>query len=178
MTDSGSNYKALHQAVVGSSKRRNWKDAVHEWEVTGLEEDPGGHGICICGQLNLVYLYTITNRVTGDELHPIGSSCIKNFDRPDLDREASLLGDLIALRKAIASGEDITLTGDYFTRAMLKYLYDEGAFDYNGQADYEFMLDMFNKKKKEDITPNQRKKIWATINWSVTPFLRSHPRLR
>ena len=54
---------------------------------------------------------------------------------------------------AVESNEFIELTSEYFTRKLLRYLYDNDAFEpnqYNGfiaYKDYQFLLDMFNKRK-------------------------------
>ena len=59
---------------------------------------------------------------------------------------------------------------------VLERLYEEGAFNskynnYNGEVDYNFMLKMFNKRNKDDITVAQRKKIAAILLNSIKPFL-------
>lgn len=35
------NLQSLKSAVISSPRHRQWQDAVAEWEVEGLEEDPG-----------------------------------------------------------------------------------------------------------------------------------------
>ena len=57
-------------------------------------------------------------------------------------------------------------------------LYEEGAFApnkynrYDGTNDYQFMLDMFNKRNKSEITEQQHRKIRGLIAYSIKPFLR------
>lgn len=169
MTNSTSNFEALRDAVVGASHCQTWSDAVEEWEVVGLEEDPSGAGICICGQLGLVKLFTIRNNDSLMELYPIGSSCINHFGRSDLNQDVALLSGLAKLRSSFQRREQITLTGDYFSRAMLEYFYNRGVFpdshwnNNDGWNDYNFLLSMFNKHQRDEITRKQLSKIYVLL---------------
>ena len=66
----------------------------------------------------------------------------------------------------------------YFSKKLLYALYEEGAFApnkynrYDGTNDYQFMLDMFNKRNKSEITEQQHRKIRGLIAYSIKPFLR------
>ena len=148
-----------------------------EWDVAGCVEDRTLSSSCICGKENLRYLFTIRNRLTGKTLFPIGSSCIEKFGRDDLNEIAAVREKLFKLLHAIDSGDFITLSPEHFSRKLLSYLYDHKAFrstDYNKhnpRLDYQFLLDMFNKRDKSSITPAQNKKISAIILSSVKPFL-------
>lgn len=79
---------------------------------------------------------------------------------------------------AIESGERIELTSKYFSKKLLLALYEEGAFapnqynGYDGKNDYQFMLDMYNKRNKSNITEQQHRKIRGLIAYSIKPFLR------
>ena len=42
----------------------------------------------------------------------------------------------------------------------------------DGTNDYQFMLDMFNKRNKSEITEQQHRKIRGLIAYSIKPFLR------
>jgi len=44
----------------------------------------------VCGHQQLRYLFTIENGRNGNVLFPIGSVCIKQFGRQDLDDEAAI----------------------------------------------------------------------------------------
>lgn len=164
-----SNFEDLRNAVIGASRHQSWSDAVDEWEVVGLEEDPNGSGICICGQLGLVKLFTIRNNESRIELYPIGSSCISHFDRSDLNQDVATLTALAKLRSSVQRHEEITLTGDYFSRTLLEYFYDQGVFPDNhwnnndGWNDYEFLLSMFNKHHRDEITKKQQRKIYVLL---------------
>lgn len=135
-------------------------------------------GQCVCGKENLRYLFTIRNRETGRSLYPIGSSCIEKFERDDLDYEVDVQMDMYRLAHSMERGERIELTSKYFSKKLLYALYEEGAFApnkynrYDGTNDYQFMLDMFNKRNKSEITEQQHRKIRGLIAYSIKPFLR------
>lgn len=179
-----SNFQALQRAVISASVSNTWSTAVTEWEITGLEEDPSMQNFCICGQPELVKLFTITNTHSGLILYPIGSKCVKLFGREDLEEQVDQLTAVFRLHAAIRAGKNIALTSDFFTKSVLDYLYDAGAFtpdqwnSGNGENDYDFLLKMFRKRKKEDITASQRAKIYMLLTHKVVPFVQSDPRLK
>ncbi len=67
-----------------------------EWEIIDCEEDESCSEMCICGKENIKYLYTIKNIYNANILFPIGSSCIKKFDRKDLREKTTLMGGTIS----------------------------------------------------------------------------------
>lgn len=180
---STASFTALVRAVVSDSVANDWDTARAEWDVTAVDEDPRSDGICVCGQLGLAILYTITNRRNGAALYPIGSTCVNQFARTELNTQVATLSGLLKLREAIRAGRRIELTSEFFTRAMLEYLYDEGAFtadDYNKgktERDFEFLLDMFNKRNKDNITAGQKKMIRGLLWYKVRPFILAHDKL-
>jgi len=162
--------------VLDNSQSNTWDAAVLEWEINDCEEDESLESSCICGKENLRYLFTISNKYNGRTLFPIGSSCIKKFDREDLNTETSIQEAMFNLLHAIQNGIFISLTAEFFSRKLLQALYQEGAFNtdynnYNGEQDYEFMLKIFNKRNKNSITSKQDKKVKAIIVNSIRPFL-------
>ncbi|WP_146114809.1 transcriptional regulator [Microbacterium sp. MYb45] len=168
------NFRRLTSAVIAASVAKDWAAAVLEWDVTELEEDPTGSGECACGQQELVLLFTITNKRNGAKLYPIGSTCVQKFGRTDLNRQVTLYSDLFRLRAAILNNTQITLTSNHFSRAMIEYLNDEGAFTpdrWDSDGGYAFMLDMFNKHKKDEFTRPQLSKITVLLNRKVIPFV-------
>lgn len=177
-------FDTLVGAVIAASKARNWSKAVGEWEVVELEEDPAARGICICGQTGLVKLFTIRNRLNSSTLYPIGSVCVNKFEQEELDRQIDLFSSLYSLRNAIRDGQAIALTSDYFTRAILEYLFVNDAFPPNhwngndGENDYEFLLKMFNKRDKDAITDPQNRKVYMLLQRKIIPFVQRDPRLR
>lgn len=172
-------YKNLIQRVIDNSEASDWESAVLEWEVFDCEEDETLLSSCVCGKEELRYLFTIQNTRNGNTLYPIGSSCIKKFERDDLNDDVSIKEQLFRLLHAIENNEYITLSSDLFSRKLLGYLYDEGAFQansYNGfdpEVDYDFLLKMFNKRDKDSISTQQHRKISAIIMSSIRPYLRS-----
>jgi len=177
-------YERLLKSVLEASEASAWQGAVLEWDVVDCIEDEYLDASCICGKENLRYLYTIRNRLNGNELYPIGSKCIKKFMRSDLDDYTSIMEQLFRLLHAIENREYITLTSDYFSRKLLAYLYEEGAFRptsynmYRPVMDYDFMLKMFNKHGPDSSA--QDRKINAIILNSIKPFLQRmlHDKIR
>lgn len=175
-------FETLKTVIEENSVAAHFYDAVHEWAVVAVEEHPDCEGECVCGQQNLLYMYTIYNSKNQKELSYIGSQCVHHFERQDLDLQVSVFSQLLALKRAIEDRNKITLTSDYFSRALLDWLFAEGAFanernGNNGEGDYAFFLKMFNKRIKADISDAQTKKIWAMLHYQVKPFIQNHPAL-
>lgn len=170
------NIETLIKTVLNKSESSIWRDAVKEWEILDCREDSYADSFCICGKENIKYLFTIRNILNGNILFPIGSSCIKKFQRKDLDEVTNLTVDRFKLLHAIENNKYISLTSEFFSRKLLKTLYEEEAFNtehnnYKGYNDYNFMLKMFNKRNKDAITSKQHSKINAVIVSSIKPYL-------
>lgn len=167
-------YQNLTQRVIDSSESDTWESAALEWEIFDCEEDGTLEASCICGKENLRYLFTIRNTINENILYPIGSSCIKKFERADLNEKASVKEQLFKLLHAIENNSFLTLSSEFFSRKLLKHLHEIGAFKptqynfYKPEADYQFMLNMFNKRSR---TLKQEKKATAIILNSIKPFL-------
>jgi len=172
-------YQKLVQRVINNSEASDWESAVLEWEVFDCEEDESLESSCICGKEELRYLFTIRNIRNGNMLYPIGSSCIRKFERDDLDDDVSIMEQLFRLLHALENNQFITLTSDLFSRRLLGYFYDENVFQANShngfdpEADYEFLLKMFNKRDKDSISSAQQRKVSAIIMGSIRPYLRT-----
>lgn len=171
------NLENLILTVINSSEATTWEDAVSEWEIADCEEDSSCASRCICGKENIKYLYRIRNKYNKNQLFPIGSSCIEKFAQKELIEETNLIESQFKLLHAIENNKYLSLSTDLFSRKLLKWLYDEGAFDtaynhYDGRSDYEFMLKMFNKRDKASISAKQNQKIKAIILNSVKPFMK------
>lgn len=161
--------------ILQHSDSDEWESAVGEWEIEDCIEDEELKSSCICGKENLRYLFTIHNIHNHNVLEPIGSSCIKKFGRSDLNEQVSVNEKLFQLMHAIEEGEYISLTSEYFSRSLLRFMLEDGAFietefnRYNGENDYDFMLKMFNKRTAP--TYKQDAKIKAIIMNSIRPYL-------
>lgn len=169
-------FNNLIMTVINASERSEWVDAVDEWEIYDCEEDEDCTSKCLCGKENIRYLYTIRNKYNGEMIFPIGSSCINKFGRKDLKDETGLIEEQFRLLHAVESNKYLSLSAEFFSRKLLRWLFEKGAFDtsynqFDGEEDYEFMLKMFNKRDKDAITIRQDKKIKAIIMNSIKPFL-------
>ncbi|MCP9356711.1 transcriptional regulator [Liquorilactobacillus satsumensis] len=167
--------KNFFNRVLSNSVSNNWDRAVLEWEITGSKEDDLCETSCICGKENIRYIFEITNKKNKQKLYPVGSSCIKKFKRNDLNEETSIYKKLYILENAVHENSFITLSSDYFSRKLLKFFYDNSAFNdgkYDAKTNYDFILDMFNKRDKSSITLKQKKKITAIILSDIIPFVK------
>ena len=167
----------LMQKVMDNSCANTWEEAVNEWEITDWVEDSSRTRSCVCGKEELRYLFEIHNVITDKYLYPIGSSCIRKFERDDLREETSVVEGMFKLLHAVERNAYLELSSELFSRKLLRALYDRGAFvpnrynNYDGANDYEFMLKMFNKRDKSSITNFQEKKITAILLNSIKPYL-------
>lgn len=173
----------LIRTVIDNSYSDSWDAAVTEWEIIDCEEDDELQGECICGKENLKYLYTIRNKITRKILFPIGSSCIQKFRQANLNDEIKIREGMFKLYRAISSNQRIELNSSFFTRNLLRALYEDGAFDseyncYHGERDYDFMLTLFNKRNKETISSAQWRKVNAILAFSIKPYLRNNLKFR
>ena len=167
----------LIKTVIDNSRGHTWEEAVCEWEITDCVEDDSRSKSCICGKEELRYLYEIHNVVTDRYLYPIGSSCIRKFEREDLQEKTSVAEGMFKLLHAVEKNAYLELSSELFSRKLLRALYERGAFeenrynDYDASVDYEFMLKIFNTRDKSRITPLQDKKVKAILLNSIKPFL-------
>lgn len=173
----GSYKENLIMRVIEASEGQSWDSAVSEWEIIDCEEDEHHESSCICGKEDLRFLFTIQNRYNQHVLYPIGSRCIRKFERHDLDEITSIHESLFKLLHALRNRERIELTSEYFSRKLLRYLYDNDAFKANpynhgdGYNDYQFIVDMFNQRLP--LTQRQQSKVNAIILNSIKPYLES-----
>lgn len=172
-------YEKLLKVVIDNSEGFSWEESVREWEIHDWEEDEDCLSECICGKKGIRYLYTIHNIKNNNFLVPIGSCCIKKFGRSDLNEEISTLEQMYKLLHAVDNRERIELTPEYFSKKLLYTLYEKNIFEptqynnYDGYNDYLFLLEMFKKRNKSEITERQKRKITAIIMNSVLPYLRN-----
>jgi hypothetical protein len=162
----------LERVIVGNSVASMWEKAVEEWEIYGYNEDELCSETCTCGKQGLRRLFTIRNIENGNILEPIGSSCIHKFERKDLDDDMAVIEQFEGLVSTFSQGKPITIHS--FSRRLIEYLYENGAFkanEYNSfdpENDYEFMIKMFNAR---DWSRAQDLKVKAIITSSIRPYL-------
>lgn len=120
--------KNLIKVVVDNSESKDWKSAVDEWKIIDVVEDEKLEESCICGKEHLRYLFTIKNEENGRKLYPIGRLCIKKFERKELKDEVNIKEQLFKLLHAVEDNEFLQLSSEYFSRKLLHYLYEAGAF--------------------------------------------------
>ena len=167
--------ETLIRTVMEASVSPDWESAVHEWDIIDCEEDEDLEGICVCGKENLRYLYEIRNCRNDNILWPVGSCCIRKFGRNDLKDQATIQEQLFRLLHAIRDRKRIELTTEFFSRKLLRYLYEDNAFpptEYNdgdGWYDYNFLLDIFNRH--DEVTERQERKVNGIIAYSLRPYL-------
>lgn len=167
----------LIKNVIILSTNKTWEKAVQEWEIVDCEIDDSLSESCVCGKEHLKYLFTIRNINNGNELFPIGSTCINKFERDDLNAEISVYEDMFQLVRAVKNKEHIELNAKYFSRKLLGYLYCNNVFkpniynDFEPENDYRFLLEMYNKRNKDEISDAKQRKINAIIATSILPFV-------
>ena len=101
MVEDSKYLQTLIKNVLDNSESKTWELAVTEWEISDVEEDENLEESCICGKEHLRYLFTIKNKLNGNTLYPIGSSCIKKFERDDLKYEVDVKEQLFKLLHAV-----------------------------------------------------------------------------
>jgi len=169
--------KKLIETVINKSLGNTWEEAVHEWDIVDCAEDSSLSRSCICRKEQIKYLYRLHNRKTNQWLFPIGSSCIKKFQRKDLQEKTATTEAMFRLLHAVGNNQYLQLSSDLFSRKLLKELYNQGAFKatsynhFDPKNDYDFLLQMFNKRDKSKITRLQQRKITAILLNSIKPFL-------
>lgn len=164
----------LSSAVVVMSNCDTFDRARMEWRVIEYRR---ARTTCVCGQQNLDGFYVLRNSLNDRRLGPIGSTCIRLFERSDMDSDVNALAQLHVLHEALQSGADdlLPINSKYFSRASLLWLAEDSAFDsnqWNGfdpWRDYEFMLDMFNKVNRGSA--GQDRKARVLLDRSIKPYL-------
>ena len=168
-------FEILKKVILENSIGDNWGTAVMEWEIRSLREDPSSSSICVCNKKGLRYCFTIQNVKNGRQLHPIGSTCIKKFGRKDLDISVDTWEKMYHLQEDVKKNKYISISSEYFSKSILGYLYQNGAFPptaYNGgkgENDYKIMLKKFNHAK---LTEKQERKVRAILVNQIIPFVR------
>lgn len=136
---------------------------------------------CICGKCHLRWLYTLENKITGKRLFPVGSQCIKRFQREDLNkqmREQQAFIELLNYYHLLKHPEDrteedktkypdtIKLSSGLITNSLMNYLYhkkllvpgpqdlDYGSYDLDDPKELRRLskdIDVASKKNCDDM---------------------------
>lgn len=165
-------FEKLQNEVMSCSKSKGWNEAILEWDIVDFAEDSDMEQSCKCGKENIKYLYTISNKVTGSVLEPIGSKCIKKFGREDMREATNIYEQLFKLVNARRDGKWIELKSDdkYFSKKLIDYLGYEGVFSVNEKSNnYEVLRKFFTQRK--ELTYKQKRFAKAIIMSDVFPYL-------
>lgn len=172
-----SSFEQLVKVVLSKSESKRWEDALKEWDLYDTDEDEDASSVCVCGKTGIRYLHKIKNIINHKTIYPVGSCCIKKFNRADLNEKISVKEKLFKLYHAVEQKEYLNLDTEIFSRKLINYLYEQGAFDssnpiFPAESNHSFFLEMFNKRNKEDITEAQHRKIRAIMINNIIPFVR------
>lgn len=123
--------KNLYDAVLEASKADTWEQATKEWSEVSLIFNGIGRSNCVCGNA-IKYAYELFNGVTGKRLFPIGSDCVRHFQRISLDQqleeEEKLLRKLENLTRKAQKKEVIRVNKTDFDERLINWLWEKGAF--------------------------------------------------
>lgn len=158
----------LIKPILEASLSTDWEAAVYEWDIIDCEEDEYAETQCLCGHEGIRYCFRIKNRHTGNIIFPIGSECIKKFKNKNLSAEISVYEKLFKLHDAIRNKEFIEINANYFSRKLLLYFVEKKAID---EYEYKFLVDMFNKRDKDNLSDRQIKKINGLLGYKIKPYL-------
>lgn len=156
-------------AIICKSENKEWKEAVKEWKIENCFEDTTRNRECICGKEHPQYKYKLVNKKNGKVIYPISKKCIKKLGREELDREAEMYVQKMSLEHRMAKGDYLSISDEDLSKRVIKHMYDNGVFEgneYNGQngeRDYQFLIDMKNKKNKSAISEQEERKLKAMM---------------
>lgn len=176
MATKKSNYQ-LPSKVIENSETKEWDLAVREWEIVDCEESEENNAECVCGKKHIRYMFTIRNTRNGNTLSPIGSSCIRKFQRSDLSSLVDAYEKLFKLLDEYSRTGYVPFNSKLFSRKLLLFLFEDGCFKaneynhWNPENDYSFLLDRFNAR--EPPTTKQKSKISAIMCTAVVPYLKA-----
>lgn len=135
-------YQKLLEGVISASVSNDWQEAKSEWAVVDYYERPDES--CLCGKEPIVHCHTIENTTTGETLGPIGSTCIKKFESPQMNDDVSLTRTFVELNNAFNNYVEIddikTLLRN---KKLLTQISNDNVFD---KSNNEFYRKMVNKR--------------------------------
>lgn len=157
--------------VIYSSESNTWKSVAREWEIIGykrVEEDT-----CICGKEKIKDVYTIRNRLNGNELYPIGSRCINKFESEEMNEDIhayekafnKISNGISKLKKSVKKGESIKFTSRLFSEELINYLNKKEILS---DSDCQFLLDMRGRRSRNS---EQQERINKIIEDFIVPYI-------
>ena len=125
----------------------NWEDARLEWDVaafTTMDDET-----CVCGKRHIVRCYTIRNIINKHMLYPIGSECIRKFERSEMDNQARALA--LMERRRVAAEVAEALRVIEAARETERRLLEEELIDATFVVDYESEWEQFYERELERL---------------------------
>ncbi|QEH61965.1 hypothetical protein SCHIN_v1c07700 [Spiroplasma chinense] len=186
-----SKFSILKERVLElSEEKKDFNKALLEWEFVNSGVDYGMNSNCICTQENIKYLNEIKNNLNGNKLEPIGSVCINKFGNSEwndiLNKYELIVRWKSSLKKGVIpkffirdANDKIINNKNFFSRKFIKFLYNDKAFEsdgdnWSGKSKFEFMTKMFDKTKKKNITPQQYWRIEEIISKDIIKFIENY----
>ena len=172
--------KSLHDAVLQASQANTWDQATKEWNEVSLIFNGIGRSNCICGNA-IKYAYELFNNATGQRLFPIGSDCVRHFQRISLDQqieeEEKLLRKLENLTRKVKKKEKIKVNKSDFDERLLKWFWEKGVFKANRgnqftpERDYQLFLEVFQGGSWTKAEPIKKARMEEVLEKCIKPFL-------
>lgn len=162
--------------ILEQSNSNEWETAKYEWLIDDYDIDTNCSSECICGHQGIKFLYKIRNEDNGNAICPIGSSCIKKFEREEFNENLSVNESYLKILEAVEDNQFLELKGGLFSRKLINYFYDQGIFEanqYNGfnpSKDRDFLIKMFNSRKP--MTRGQQAKARGLIGFTIVPYIK------
>ena len=169
--------KMFQGAVMAASEAYEWESAKNEWYIAACRHVHEKEGHCICGHQALNFMYTLKNRVNGQELFPVGSSCVGLLENDDENRTAAAYRTLFRLKPAaLYNGYDSLKI--LFSRGLIDLMWRLGVFvprddnDFDAYEDYIFLREVFSQRKEP--REGQKRKVKRLLELVVIPWLEAN----
>ncbi len=167
----------LVEKIIEYSVSNDWIEASQEWYDYDMVVDSTMSESCICSQPNLKYQFTIKNKINEKELFPIGSECIKFFQDEVMTSSIQIRLDIQALVDHVLAGKYIAYDSPLFTRKVLTYLHEHGAFkpDDTSLLTEDALFEIFWKSRfsYKTASVSQIKTSKRTIMTNIIPYCKN-----
>nr|MCR5412960.1 hypothetical protein [Patescibacteria group bacterium] len=148
-----------------------WKSAAREWEIIGYERVE--NDTCICGKEEIKDVYRIRNRLNGNELYPIGSSCVDKFESKEMTKDTDKFKKIYnkissgksKLKQTVNKGASIKFTARLFSEELINYLNKKEILS---NSDRQFLLDMRGRRSRNS---EQQERINKIIEDFIVPYI-------